>query len=193
MEAHRFLDYIRTLHDRDYAGDDRLRGITARSSDVLEKEFRIPQVNEVLRRITWNPGIIAGGEKSNVVAQHCDLELELRIPWGCSIPDLIAEITRHTGTGRIVSQECHEPSMTAPDSTIVARTCSAIESVRGGAVFPIVQWAASDARHLRKHGFRVIEYGPGDLTLLHAIDERVSIDSLEKASRVYAAVMTQYA
>jgi succinyl-diaminopimelate desuccinylase len=193
MEAHAFLAYIRTLHEREYAGDAGMKEILHRSSGVLAHKFHLPQVQEILQRITWNPGIISGGEKSNVVAQHCDLEVELRIPWGCDIPSLISEIAGNAGRGQIVSRESHEPSMTDPACPLVRRTCAAIESVQGGPVFPIVQWAASDARHLRKHGFRVIEYGPGDLNLLHAIDERVSIDSLEKASRVYAAVMTQYA
>jgi succinyl-diaminopimelate desuccinylase len=62
----------------------------------------------------------------------------------------------------------------------------------GGNVFPIVQWAASDARHLRAAGFNVIEYGPGEMQYLHAINEHVSIESLEKASDVYQGIMRTY-
>ena len=58
---------------------------------------------------------------------------------------------------------------------------------------PIVQWAASDARHLRRAGFRVVEYGPGVISTLHAANERVRIDSLEKASRIYQGIMRAYA
>jgi succinyl-diaminopimelate desuccinylase len=38
----------------------------------------------------------------------------------------------------------------------------------------------------------VLEYGPGELPLLHAVDERVRIDSLEKAVLVYENVMKHY-
>jgi succinyl-diaminopimelate desuccinylase len=83
--------------------------------------------------------------------------------------------------------------MTDPSGTLVTTTCEMVGKVWGGPVFPIVQWAASDARHLRRQGFNVIEYGPGEIACLHAVNERVRIDSLEKAARVYRGVMERYA
>lgn len=193
MESMQFLDYVQGLYEREYPVDRSLEEIIRQSSGVLAAEFGLGQAQSVLQRLTFNPGIIKGGEKSNVVAQHCNLEVEFRIPWGVKIPDLLEDITSHAGSGVVVKQEAHDPSFTRPDCTIVERTCAAIEEVYGGDVFPIVQWAASDARHLRKHGFDVIEYGPGELPLLHAIDERVRIDSLTKAAAIYLQVMQQYA
>jgi len=67
-----------------------------------------------------------------------------------------------------------------------------VERAWGGAVFPILQWAASDARHLRRAGFNVIEYGPGELATLHGIDERVSVASLEKAVGIYRGILNAY-
>jgi succinyl-diaminopimelate desuccinylase len=192
MEAMQFLHSVGELHQREYPVDEHLREIIDHSSGVLSKEFSLDNASNILRKLTFNPGTIAGGEKSNVVAQRCRLELEFRVPWGCHIPDLIKGITARAGNGRITAQESHEPSITLPETDIVSRTCNAIEAVQGGAVFPIVQWAASDARHLRKCGFDVLEYGPGELTLLHAIDERVRIDSLEKATEVYGRVLIGY-
>ena len=99
------------------------------------------------------------------------LDLEIRVPWGCLIQDLVSEITSHALHGNIVSCTTHNPSMTDPSSRLVAVTCREIEKVQGGPVFPIVQWAASDARHLRLCGFNVIEYGPVD-NLTSACSER---------------------
>jgi succinyl-diaminopimelate desuccinylase len=82
--------------------------------------------------------------------------------------------------------------MTDPSSRLVAVTCREIERIQGGPVFPIVQWAASDARHLRLCGFNVIEYGPGEISTLHAVNERVSMDNLQKVSEVYAGIMAAY-
>jgi succinyl-diaminopimelate desuccinylase len=192
MEVMQFLEYVKTLHTREYPVDEHLKTILLQSSGVLTQEFGIHGISDILTRLTFNPGTISGGEKSNVVAQHCDLELEFRIPWGCPIAELIADITAHVRNGKIVAQESHEPSITSPESPLVSTTCKAISEVYGGSVFPIVQWAASDARHLRKNGFNVIEYGPGELTLLHAVDERVRIDALEKAADVYLKVMQSY-
>jgi len=192
MAAVSFLSRIKTLHDRDYPAEEWTRKIIGMSSEVLGKEFDIPGVSRILKKITFNPGIIRGGEKSNVVAQQCCLDLELRIPWGCSIPELISEISGFAEHGTILSCSTQEPSMTDPSSRIVAITCTEVRKVCGGDVSPIVQWAASDARHLRNAGFRVLEYGPGEIPTLHAVNERVAIKSLENATLIYQGIMNAY-
>ncbi len=193
MEAASLLQYVKGLHDQEYPVDTGLREIIDHSSSVLEREFQIPDVREVLTRLMYNPGVIQGGEKSNVVARHCDLDLELRVPWGCRVQELIAGIESHAPHGKILSRTTHDPSITDPSCRLVRITCSEIDRVNGGPVFPIVQWAASDARHLRLCGFRVIEYGPGMIPTLHAVDERVSTESLNRASEVYFGIMNEYA
>jgi succinyl-diaminopimelate desuccinylase len=193
MEALSLLEYVKAMHDREYPVDAGLKEIIDRSSEVLEKEFRIHNVSEVLKKLMYNPGVIRGGEKSNVVAQYCDLDLELRVPWGCSTAELVEEIRSHAPRGKIIAQTTHDPSMTDPSCHLVTVTCNEVARVHGGTVLPIVQWAASDARHLRLGGFNVIEYGPGEISTLHAVNERVSIDSLNKASLVYAGIMAAYA
>lgn len=193
MEVMSLLNYVKELNKTEYLSDPSLNGIIEKSSAVLGQEFGIAGVQDVLKRLTFNPGIIKGGEKANVVAQHCALELELRVPWGCSITGLIASIQAHAPCGKIVSQETHHPSITDPASPLVAITCDAVKQVYGGEVFPIVQWAASDARHLRAAGFKVIEYGPGEIPSLHAVNERTPVDSLENANLVYQAIMAKYA
>jgi len=192
MEAASFLSWVRTLYDKDYPVDATLGDLISRSSEVLGSQFNIAGVNDVLKRLTFNPGIIRGGEKDNIVAQHCDLDLEMRVPWGCNITDLLADITAHAGRATVTTNEYFQPSITDPASRIVAITCSEVGRVYGGTASPIVQWAASDARHLRKSGFSVIEYGPGEIASLHATNERVPIDSLEKAAEVYLGVMQRY-
>ncbi len=58
------------------------------------------------------------GEKSNVVAEHCTLQLEIRVPWGCSIPETIAEIQAHAGNAVVTPQEAFVPTITDPSSRI---------------------------------------------------------------------------
>jgi succinyl-diaminopimelate desuccinylase len=55
-----------------------------------------------------------------------------------------------------------------------------------------VQWAASDARYIRKEGFSVVEYGPGEIHTLHAVNEYTTIRSLENAVKVYLGMMKRY-
>jgi succinyl-diaminopimelate desuccinylase len=192
MEAMALIGYVHKLHSRDYPVNADLEEILKRSAGVLKKEFNLKGVSEILRHLTYNPGTIRGGEKSNVVAEHCILELEMRVPWGCAIPDLKAAIMAHAKNAKILLEESHNPSITDPASTLVTTTCNEVRKVWGGRVFPIVQWAASDARHLRLRGFNVLEYGPGEIASLHAVNERVTIESLEKAVLVYRGVMERY-
>jgi succinyl-diaminopimelate desuccinylase len=81
------------------------------------------------------------------------------------------------------------PSCTPPDARIVRRISAAIGAVRGAPAVPIVQWAASDARALRLAGFPTVEYGPGELARIHAVDERVPVEALEEAVAVYGRLI----
>lgn len=192
MEAMELLEYVKSLHDREFPMDEKLREIIRHSSEVFSEEFQIQEGSDILERVTFNPGVITGGEKVNIVAQHCSLDLELRIPWGCSIPDLVRDIRAHAPHGTILQETVHDPSLTDPGGDFAEVVCSEVEKVWGGEVFPILQWAASDARHLRNAGFRVIEYGPGELATLHGINERVSIVSLENAVKIYRGILHIY-
>ncbi|MGD0533951.1 MAG: M20/M25/M40 family metallo-hydrolase [Methanoregula sp.] len=192
MEAMELLEYIKSLHNREFPMDEKLREIIRHSSEVFSEEFQIQEGSDILERVTFNPGIISGGEKINIIAQHCSVNLELRIPWGCSIPDLVIDIRAHAQNGTIVERIVHDPSLTDPDCEFAAVVCREVEKVWGGDVFPILQWAASDARHLRCAGFQVIEYGPGELATLHGINERISVVSLENAVKIYRGILDTY-
>ena len=189
MEAYRTIAYLNELNGREYHAGSELDRIIDTSSKILADIPGIPGAGKIFRRIMYNPGKISGGEKSNVVAERCLLELDIRVPWGCSISALIDDIACHAPRAKVTVVTASDPSFTPPDCPLVAATCGAIEGVYGKPSFPIVQWAASDARFLRIEGFRVVEYGPGELTLLHARNERVSVESLEKARDVYCGII----
>jgi len=192
MEAMHLLEYIQGLHEQPFPFSDNLREIIRTSSQVFSEEFKIDKGNEILERVTFNPGVISGGEKVNIVAQRCDLDLEMRIPLGCDIRELIMGIMEHAPHASIVKETLHEPSLTDPSCDFVSLVCREVEAVQGRPAFPIFQWAASDARHLRAAGFRVIEYGPGELATLHATNERVRVAALEKATEIYLRIMRAY-
>ena len=139
----------------------------------------------------FNPGRIEGGEKANIVAEQCRMELDIRVPWGCSLYDLRKSIAEHAPDAVIREANVAAPSLTHPDARVVRTVSREVERVYG-TVAPFLQWAASDAKHLRDKGFDVVEYGPGDITTLHAVDERVSIEQLEKAVDVYRGVIREY-
>jgi succinyl-diaminopimelate desuccinylase len=189
MEAYQTLDYLRKIHRHEYHVKGEVDTIIEKSSRVLRDILGVDEAKHILRRVMFNPGRIEGGEKANIVAQHCDLQLDIRVPWGCSIPDLIADIARNSPGATVEEVSISDPSMTSPDCRLVEVTCREISRVYGSPAQPIVQWAASDARYLRTEGFRVVEYGPAEITLLHAVNERVSIEALEKSTEVFEGII----
>jgi succinyl-diaminopimelate desuccinylase len=189
MEAYRTIRHLDELSGREYHAGGESDQIVGASCTILAEILDMPGAEKIFKRIMYNPGKISGGEKSNVVAEHCSLELDIRVPWGCSIPNLIDDIARHSPRARVNLVTASDPSLTPADCPLVAATCREIEKVYGKPSYPIVQWAASDARFLRAEGFRVVEYGPGELMLLHARNERVSVGSLEKVRDIYRGII----
>jgi succinyl-diaminopimelate desuccinylase len=194
MEAFSLLEFMNVVHGREYdPGDPKLSRIISESSAILGGLFAMDDTRDVLTHVMFNPGKIEGGEKANIVAERCSLELDLRIPWGCSLPDLIDEIRSHAQNADISVTNMSEPSITPPDSRLVSWLLEEIGKVYRQPARPVVQWAASDARYLRREGFPVVEYGPGEIHLLHAVDEYVTVESLENAARVYNGMLERYA
>jgi succinyl-diaminopimelate desuccinylase len=194
MEAFSLLEFMKVVHTREYdPGDPALSRIINESSEILGEIFSMDDTRSVLTHVMFNPGKIEGGEKANIVAQQCSLEIDLRVPWGCRIPDLVEEIRSRAPRADITVTNMSEPGITPPDAPLVTRLLEEIGKVHKIKARPIVQWAASDARYLRRNGFSVVEYGPGEIRCLHAIDEHVTTESLENAARVYQGMLGRYA
>ncbi len=193
MEAVALIEHVRHLHERVHDPGAELAPVIADSERVLEAAFDAPGIGSVLRRISYNPGRIEGGEKANIVAERCDLELDLRLPWGCDPAVVAAGLRAHAPRAEMECMSASAPSCTSPGARIVSRIAAAVEAVRGTPAVPIVQWAASDARALRLAGFPTVEYGPGELARIHAVDERVPVAALEEAVAVYGRLIDAYA
>ena len=192
MEAVSLLEHLKQAHGKVYPPPADLRESVEVSAEVLGRIFGIPDPGAVLQRITFNPGRIEGGVKANVVAARCSLELELRLPFGASAEKVLSSLRGRAKGAEVEVLARSDPNFTPPDVPLVGILTCEIRRVHGGEPRPIVQWAASDAKHLRAAGFRVAEYGPGDLTTLHGVDERVPVRALEQAADVYRGVIGAY-
>jgi len=194
MEAFSFLGFLQELHGRTYEpSDPEIAEIIRESAAILREVLGMEEAGVVLSHIMFNPGRIEGGEKANIVAQRCVAEIDLRLPWGAD-PDLILEEIRlNARQAKVEVGNVSGPTISAPNSRLVTRILEEIGKVHQKAARPIVQWAASDARYLRKEGFPVVEYGPGEIHTLHAVNEYTTVSSLENAVKVYRGMMEQYA
>ncbi|MDH7593630.1 MAG: ArgE/DapE family deacylase [Methanomicrobiales archaeon] len=191
-EALALIRRLEEIRQIEFVPPGDLAGIIERSAAVLSDLFSVPDIERVLTTVTYNPGIIRGGEKVNVIAQRCQLELDLRLPWGIGAEEVLAMLHRHAPRATVKVMDISEPNYTPPDASVVKRLSQEIARVTGMAPSPIVQWAASDAKLLRSEGFPVVEYGPGEVRLLHAVDERVSVRSLETTSEIFRGFISSY-
>lgn len=193
IQACSFHHFIESFHHQEFPVDEIIKDaiITASKSLSQQVDLSPESAYRVLRHIMYNPGVIHGGERVNVVAQRCTSEIDMRIPWGCNPHQILERIREHFPDTDITVDEIAPASFTAP-CRLLTETCRAIAEVYHEPATPCVTWAATDARHLREAGVHVIEYGPGDLARLHAVNEQVSISQLEKASEIFSRIMVSY-
>ncbi|MDR3102334.1 MAG: M20/M25/M40 family metallo-hydrolase [Methanocalculaceae archaeon] len=192
VQAYSFLTWIDELHNRVYPQSASLERLIKHSIAITNEQGDC-EFTPLFRQIMYNPGLISGGERVNIVAQKCYLTIDMRLPWGCNCDDILEEIYAHLPAAVMVTPFLKtDASLTTPESFLVQSTCKAISSVYNVVSEPIVQWAASDSWVLRKAGFRAIEYGPGELCGLHGLNERVRIDQLRSAEEIYYRLIRQY-
>ncbi|HJJ50685.1 MAG TPA: M20 family metallopeptidase [Methanocorpusculum sp.] len=192
MQAMDFLSWMGKLHKRVYPQTKEMEEIIEHSVRIVE-EGTITNFGPIFRQIMYNPGVISGGERVNIVAQKCCLMMDMRLPWGADCDEVLNEIYDHIPKSAIITPRTKaNASITPTDSFLVQKACEAISGVYGINSQPMVQWAASDARALRLAGFRAIEYGPGELETMHGQNERVRIEQLNNCEEIYFRLIQNY-
>jgi len=187
-----FICRVREINRRTYSFSAEFDLIINESGKVLEEVMNFGSAENILRKVTYNPGIIRGGERVNIIAQKCCLILEMRIPWGCDPEEIIEELSSGIENDTITVKEFFKPTYTDRNSDLVNIALENIREVYKSHPSPFVQWAATDARFLREKGFNVIEYGPGEINTLHGINEAVSLEQLKKSVEVYKGIIESY-
>jgi len=193
VKACSFQQFIESFHHQEFPVDTDIKDAITRASESLSQQAGISpeHAHRILRHVMYNPGVIQGGERVNVVAQRCTSEIDMRIPWGCNPHHILKRIREKFPDADIVVDEIANASFTPP-CRLLRETCRAIEEVYHEPAIPCVTWAATDARYLREAGVKVIEYGPGDLARLHAINERVAISQLKKSCEIFSHIILSY-
>ena len=198
MQAAEFLVRLKVLHAKTWPVSRELEEILSYSAVVAGESRgaeggRDKDMSQIFRHISYNPGVIRGGERANIVAQKCEVLLDMRLPWGVTADEITRELqTLLPRNAKIVPVTASDASLTSPDSRLVQTVCECVGRAYGISCRPMVQWAASDARALRCAGFNAVEYGPGELETIHGVNERVGIDQLNLASSVYEDVIRRY-
>ncbi len=193
MQAAEFLLKLPDLHKKEWPAPSlELDRMLAYSAQIATEEQH-RDCKDLFTHISYNPGVIIGGEKENIVAENCTVSLDFRLPWGVTVETMEAELRGMLpNTAKIIPTSSEKASLTAPNSKIVRVTCECISDAYHIESRPMVQWAASDARVMRLEGFNAIEYGPGLLSTIHSVNEKVSVKQLKTAVEIYKGIIARY-
>jgi succinyl-diaminopimelate desuccinylase len=148
-----------------------------------------PNATQALDHVTVNVGTIRGGTKVNVVPEEAVMEVDIRIPLGCSTAAIRREVETALAVRDVTLDvfDVSEPNYTSPDARIARALVAAVDSAAGTALEYILQWATSDARHFRAAGIPVVQYGPWGQGI-HGFDEAVHADHLLHCAKVFEAL-----
>jgi acetylornithine deacetylase/succinyl-diaminopimelate desuccinylase family protein len=139
--------------------------------------------------------MIQSGTKVNIIPERCTFSIDRRLMPGEaseSILQEIKEVLKKCAPEGIssevrVTHEGWDPYAIDPSSPLVKGLCQVIEEVVGQ--FPQIKGKAgcTDASHLyHKAGVPSVCFGPGFEDLAHKANERVALEKVVQAARVYA-------
>lgn len=140
----------------------------------------------VLGRSTMNVGMIRGGARPNIVPDHAEAEIDIRITpalaaAGGALKLLTETIEFHDLPVKIVREHENPPMETEATHPII-QALLATDSATKLAGAP---WF-SDAAHLSSGGIPSICIGPGSIDQAHTVDEFIEISALEQGARFFS-------
>jgi len=168
---------------------------------LVARQLAASPSSDAMLRTTLAPTILAAGVKENVLAPEARAVVNLRLLPGDTRQAAAAEIRRRVADERVAvgptAEGIGDPPSPVSDADgwgFLTLARSVREVVPDAVVAPALMVGATDARHYagvcdQVFRFAPIELGPDDLPRFHGVDERISIENLERAVRVYARLL----
>ena len=191
------IDTIYSLWDTKWPIPETARQLIAHSQEILKDEGHLAPAS-VLDRVTVNVGTISGGEKVNMIPGKCEAAFDLRIPIGILTSEVLQQLERRIveqfaeDVELIVKTNPNDPNFTLPDDPFVELVLHSISEIANEEAQPVLQWASSDARYFRYRDIPTVQFGPAELAGIHSYNERVRVDDVVEATRVYALLMHDF-
>jgi succinyl-diaminopimelate desuccinylase len=166
--------------------------------DLKKKASSIPG----LKYSTLNIGVIKGGEKSNMLADSCTIDVDLRIIPELNVEEILKEIERileelreedasFSSKMEVIMKA--EPSVTPSDLPIIQSIMHIGKDILGFEPKPVGLQATSDGKYFRKKGIPTIHWGVGtEKNRAHGPDEHIEIEDLLNLTAAHALVAIDY-
>lgn len=163
--------------------------------------MRFRKLHEVLGAPTVNVGTIRGGSKVNMVADHCEIEIDRRTLPGETQDEVVAEFdavleqVRAEVPGlnaRVAVDNWAEACETPADTSMVGLLAQARDAM-GAQGSEMGYSGATDARYIiNQAGVPSVIFGPGDVMLAHTTGEYVDVEQLVTGARIYAHAFARF-
>jgi len=157
----------------------------------------LEQVEKFYTHLTFNPGMVNGGIKSNVVPDEASAEVDVRVPPLndlTEVLDRIDKIIKESGVKGITIEQLEnvEPSYQDPTVALVELTRKCMLQVWGKDPSLMILPGGTDARFIRnKLGIPTVVLGPTSETA-HAANEYVMKKDLTLCSKTYALMALEF-
>ena len=169
--------------DKRALNDNAIHKMTAWAQQALKvaKSYNNESIGP-LQGLAFNLGLIEGGIKPNIIADHASVKFGFRPLPGQSVENLLSDLGIESSDKNVkFTQGFRAPSLPA-NGTI--ETLEHFARDLGLNISPPVNFW-TEASLFSEAGFKAIVYGPGDIANAHQSDEFVMIDQLETALKQY--------
>lgn len=150
---------------------------------------------------TVTPTVIKAGEKTNVLAESCELTLDCRLLPGDTPEGFLAQLKALVNDPDVEYEIIQaavptESSLNTPLYWVMEQ--AAREVMPQALVVPYLSPGGTDSRYFRQrgivaYGFMPVLISETELQRMHGVDERLSLDNLELGTRILYGVLSRIA
>ncbi|MDR1733072.1 MAG: ArgE/DapE family deacylase [Synergistaceae bacterium] len=170
-----------------------MRKVMERSAGVYDKVLG-PGSLEAALRTTMNVGTISGGIMVNLVAEHCEAEVDFRLPPGVTVDYLKSWLNRQIAEfpdTELTELSSADPVLTPPDHPLIRLAEKTAAEVCGFPVFPNYSLGGTEAYLWRSRGTPGVVYGPSHHNM-GSPDEYIVTEELPLVTKVQALVAWRF-
>jgi succinyl-diaminopimelate desuccinylase len=165
------------------------------SKEHIAKSYNNPEIVNVLDHVTVNIGMIKGGDAPNIVPPVAEMIWDMRVPIGIRTEEVInvlREIIKEENGVEIEIIERGEPNYTQTSSKIIQTLRENLKEIQNKDLDLTYQWASSDAKFFRIAGTPTVQFGPSVLEGIHSFNEKVKIEDVLAAAKIYTGVIIDF-
>lgn len=150
---------------------------------------------------TISPTIIHAGEKANVLPEICEVTLDCRLLPGVTPENFLNDLKTFINDPEVTFEiiQAGLPTESPIDTDLFQIIREVVQNDDPSAVVvPYLSPGGTDSRYFRKEGITAYGFIPiiiseAELQRMHGIDERLSLENLERGTRILAEVVRKIA